>query len=123
MHTHSQLLNTVLYRWRQIGTLMFLAVVMQDADKVEVMLILRCSSHLLADKTRMVPGRPHVFIIPLRDLEKDDRSGFFWFPQDRIVKARLLECLPSCRTFLDVDGEHATSRVKLVPLDARVMMI
>jgi hypothetical protein len=45
----------------------------------------------------------------------DDPQAFHLFlshawpaAQDRmrIVKARLLECLPSCRTFLDVDGDR-----------------
>ena len=30
----------------------------------------------------------------------------------RAVKARLLECLPSCRTFLDVDGNVARRKLE-----------
>jgi hypothetical protein len=37
--------------------------------------------------------------------------------QDRMraIKARLLECLPSCRTFLDVDGNSIEGKTQDAP--------
>ena len=57
-----------------------------DEDKIEVMLCLRVPNFLFLDRSRFVPDRPHVFIIPEVGLTKHP-DGHHYLSQQHIVKA------------------------------------
>ena len=57
----------------------------KDADKLSVVLFIKLPKYLLLDTSRRLPGREHVFIIPLIALT--EAAGAHWLPRDNIVKA------------------------------------
>ena len=56
-----------------------------DADKIEVVLILKVPTLWLQDVHRRVPGRPDAFIIPKEQLHFED--GHHWLPKERVVRS------------------------------------
>ena len=58
-----------------------------DADKLDVMLVLRLKKAWRDDKERTVPGRPQVLILPRDEAVLVKKDGHFWLPKDAIIKA------------------------------------
>ena len=58
----------------------------QDADKINLLIVVKVKEEYLDDPTRHVPGRDAIVILPRREPELTSADGHHWLPKAQIVK-------------------------------------
>mmetsp|Transcript_49303 Transcript_49303/g.81844 ORF Transcript_49303/g.81844 Transcript_49303/m.81844 type:complete len:533 (+) Transcript_49303:111-1709(+) len=58
----------------------------KDADKINLLIIVKVRKAFFDDPKRQVPGRDKIVILPRREPELLAKDGFHWLPKDQIVK-------------------------------------